>query len=167
MKLNILIFIYCLFLISKINAISKKSSLRKIKTFSFNKKEPNKNSFNETKKKIVENIVNYIIDIKDASINQLKQKEAQFELKKEQKQIVLKKADKIINKLKKLSKENSLTSKKIENAVKEALEQLPQEISQKILGNEQNSQQINSQQVKNLINKIQKAQQQVNQQNIF
>ena len=167
MKLNILIFIYCLFLISKINAITKKSSIRKKKTFSLNKKEPNKNSFNEQQKKIVDNIVNFIFDIKDAAINQLKQKEAQFELKKEQKQIVLKKADKIINKLKKLSKENSLTSKKIENAVKEALEQLPQEISQKILGNEQNSQQINSQQVKNLINKIQKAQQQVNQQNIF
>ena len=87
-------------------------------------------------------------------------------LKKEQKQVVLKKTNKIIKKLKKLSKEKSLTSKKIEREVKDALQQLPQEISQKILGNKQKfSKQINSQQIKNLVNKIQEAQQQVNQNN--
>ena len=161
MELNILIFIYCLFLISKINSInSKKNSLRK------NKNEQNQNSTQDLQLKMLNNIENFLIDINDAAISHLKQELAQFNLKKEQKQVVLKKTNKIIKKLKKLSKEKSLTSKKIEREVKDALQQLPQEISQKILGNKQKfSKQINSQQIKNLINKIQEAQQQVNQNN--
>ena len=161
MKYNILIFIYCLFLISKINSInSKKNSLRK------NKNEQNQNSTQDLQLKMLNNIENFLIDINDAAISHLKQELAQFNLKKEQKQVVLKKTNKIIKKLKKLSKEKSLTSKKIEREVKDALQQLPQEISQKILGNKQKfSKQINSQQIKNLINKIQEAQQQVNQNN--
>ena len=161
MKYNILIFIYCLFLISKINSInSKKNSLRK------NKNEQNQNSTQDLQLKMLNNIENFLIDINDAAISHLKQELAQFNLKKEQKQVVLKKTNKIIKKLKKLSKEKSLTSKKIEREVKDALQQLPQEISQKILGNKQKfSKQINSQQIKNLINKIQEAQQQLNQNN--
>ena len=161
MKYNILIFIYCLFLISKINSInSKKNSLRK------NKNEQNQNSTQDLQLKMLNNIENFLIDINDAAISHLKQELAQFNLKKEQKQVVLKKTNKIIKKLKKLSKEKSLTSKKIEREVKDALQQLPQEISQKILGNKQKfSKQIKSQQIKNLINKIQEAQQQVNQNN--
>ncbi len=158
MKYNILIFIYCLFLISTIN--SKKNSLRK------NKNEQNQNSTQDLQLKMLNNIENFLIDINDAAISHLKQELAQFNLKKEQKQVVLKKTNKIIKKLKKLSKEKSLTSKKIEREVKDALQQLPQEISQKILGNKQKfSKQINSQQIKNLINKIQEAQQQLNQNN--
>ena len=158
MKYNILIFIYCLFLISTIN--SKKNSLRK------NKNKQNKNSTQDLQLKMLNNIENFLIDINDAAISHLKQELAQFNLKKEQKQVVLKKTNKIIKKLKKLSKEKSLTSKKIEREVKDALQQLPQEISQKILGNKQKfSKLINSQQIKNLINKIQEAQQQVNQNN--
>ena len=161
MKYNILIFIYCLFLISKINSInSKKNSLRK------NKNEQNQNSTQDLQLKMLNNIENFLIDINDAAISHLKKEEAQFNLKKEQKQVVLKKTNKIIKKLKKLSKEKSLTSKKIEREVKDALQQLPQEISQKILGNKQKfSKLINSQQIKNLINKIQEAQQQLNQNN--
>ena len=161
MKYNILIFIYCLFLISKINSInSKKNSLRK------NKNEQNQNSTQDLQLKMLNNVENFLIDINDAAISHLKQELAQFNLKKEQKQVVLKKTNKIIKKLKKLSKEKSLTSKKIEREVKDVLQQLPQEISQKILGNKQKfSKLINSQQIKNLINKIQEAQQQVNQNN--
>ena len=161
MKYNILIFIYCLFLISKINSInSKKNSLRK------NKNEQNQNSTQDLQLKMLNNIENFLIDINDAAISHLKQELAQFNLKKEQKQVVLKKTNKIIKKLKKLSKEKSLTSKKIEREVKDALQQLPQEISQKILGNKQKfSKLINSQQIKNLINKIQEAQQQLKQNN--